>query len=379
MNNTDLFGKPLGQQPEFILNKWQKRQATLLYHFASLDYLKELKKLLDDFVNGVDITLDLAMQQGRDQGIANARWGMRDTATNFGSFGFPALQDFQKSLNKDIAMRAMEAFEFTGYGQCARLLSEMSLGWATPDEQEYFEKGMERIGHHASLIDSTMRHGWDDADLALTWPLWQHLFPKLPKYRVRTDVIVDSGKLPVRTGVYVPQDDPLGTLQFAWTGNADGRLGESKTFNELGLQAYKAIGRDAMYTDHPALVPIANQPPYLAEFKRLDWDKEGAAFFRVPRNAKRFIMREGFTTRPCKWFFVERVEGEFDDEPETSGSSSESAETRIRLEAGDVCPRSGFYFTPARANSRQRFEQGNVMPDVGGDYGATIWQWDGNQ
>lgn len=55
----------------FHLSKWQKRQATLLYHFASLDYLKGLKKLVDDFVNGVDITLDLAQRQGRDQLIAN--------------------------------------------------------------------------------------------------------------------------------------------------------------------------------------------------------------------------------------------------------------------------------------------------------------------
>jgi hypothetical protein len=34
---------------------------------------------------------------------------------------------------------------------------------------------------------------------------------------------------------------------------------------------------------------------------------------------------------------------------------------------------------PARAGSRQRFEAGQVMPEVGGDYGATIWQWDDQQ
>lgn len=51
----------------------------------------------------------------------------------------------------------------------------------------------------------------------------------------------------------------------------------------------------------------------------------------------------------------------------------------LRCEAGRACPRAGFWFTPARTDSRQHFEQGQEMPAVGGDYGATIWQWDANQ
>ena len=49
---------------------------------------------------------------------------------------------------------------------------------------------------------------------------------------------------------------------------------------------------------------------------------------------------------------------------------------RLRCLAGQPCPRAGFWFTPARADSRRRFALGEVMPDVGGSYGATIWQWD---
>src|ERR671918_2762027 len=97
----------------FTLDRWQKRQATMLYHFASLDYLKQLKQMLDDFVKGVDITLDLAQKQGRDQLIANPRWGGRDTAANFGTFGFPALRDFQKSIATDIANRKAESYDVT--------------------------------------------------------------------------------------------------------------------------------------------------------------------------------------------------------------------------------------------------------------------------
>jgi Domain of unknown function (DUF1911) len=52
---------------------------------------------------------------------------------------------------------------------------------------------------------------------------------------------------------------------------------------------------------------------------------------------------------------------------------------RLRVLGDEQCLKEGFWFTPARANSRQRFKQGEVMPVVGGDYGATIWQWDETQ
>ena len=53
--------------------------------------------------------------------------------------------------------------------------------------------------------------------------------------------------------------------------------------------------------------------------------------------------------------------------------------TISRAEAGQPCPRDGYWFTPARTDSRRHFTAGEIMPDVGGSYGATIWQWDGQQ
>lgn len=49
---------------------------------------------------------------------------------------------------------------------------------------------------------------------------------------------------------------------------------------------------------------------------------------------------------------------------------------QLRCLAGQSCPRAGFWLTPARADSRRRFAAGEVMPEVGGGFGATIWQWD---
>ncbi|MFN3298058.1 MAG: hypothetical protein ACK42S_15365, partial [Caldimonas sp.] len=44
--------------------------------------------------------------------------------------------------------------------------------------------------------------------------------------------------------------------------------------------------------------------------------------------------------------------------------------------AGSPCPRTGWWFTPAKANSRRHFQAGQIMPDLHADWGLTIWQWD---
>ena len=56
---------------------------------------------------------------------------------------------------------------------------------------------------------------------------------------------------------------------------------------------------------------------------------------------------------------------------------------RLRCLAGQPCPRTGYWFTPAAAGSRQHFDTGQTMPDLGGSDGttgwATVWQWDEQQ
>ena len=51
----------------------------------------------------------------------------------------------------------------------------------------------------------------------------------------------------------------------------------------------------------------------------------------------------------------------------------------LRCEAGEPCPKAGYWMTPAKAGSRRYFQQGDVMPAVASDYGSTIWQWDNDQ
>lgn len=52
---------------------------------------------------------------------------------------------------------------------------------------------------------------------------------------------------------------------------------------------------------------------------------------------------------------------------------------RPNVPAGQPCPEAGWRFTPAQANSRRYFTQGEVMPSLGRDYGEAYWQWSPDQ
>jgi hypothetical protein len=46
-----------------------------------------------------------------------------------------------------------------------------------------------------------------------------------------------------------------------------------------------------------------------------------------------------------------------------------------RIPGGQPCPKAGWWFTPAKADSGRYFKEGELMPDFKSDYGLTIWQW----
>jgi hypothetical protein len=50
----------------------------------------------------------------------------------------------------------------------------------------------------------------------------------------------------------------------------------------------------------------------------------------------------------------------------------------LRVEGGEICPRSGMWFSPAKADSQGHFSAGTMMPYFPeAEYGLTIWQWIG--
>lgn len=381
--STDLFGKPLRGYPQYTLSLHQKRQATLLYHWMSIDYLKGLKALIDSLIKGADVTLELAKLQGRDQILTNDRWGVRDTAANWSTFVFPALEDFRKTTIWQIAQVANEVYGNTGANQCAHMIGEFSSLWMTQEEEEKFKAQWEEVGRYAYKHDyaAGIGHNKDlnDSNMVYEWKLHAGRFPRLPKFRVRTDVEGVTDKRPPRTGVYVPQDDPNGTLQFAWKGDNGGQLFEAQTFNEFGLRLFAAVGRNAIWLDDAkmasfALDAIAREPTLdTGPYTRDD-------ILNQPEAAHSAMVFPSFTARPCKWYFVEMIDGEYEDEQaDTALFIGETEPGRMRCEANQPCPREGYWFTPAQANSRRFFKAGEVMPEFKSGYGLTIWQWDEKQ
>lgn len=374
---TDLYGNALGKQPTFELSLHQKHQATLLHHWTSKTYLEGLLSLIDALMKGADLNLELARIQGRDELIANPQWGVRDTAANWGSMAGPTLEDFRRSTIKLIAWRATDLYCGTGLTQCDRMLSELSLYWMTPDEKAWFDAQWSTVSDYAYRLDQAVGVGTerplDDWAMASQWMKLAARFPRLPKFKVHTDRQFNTGEMPGRTGVYVPVGDPDGVLQFGWTGSKHGALGACNTLSPIGQKILGRVGRQRMWVDRPAMVAVVS-PMYasgeLSDRGGFPMDSE-----LDPDAINGVISDSCFVDRPCKWYFVEKLDGQFEEpEPEQAGADLQSAE-RLRCPAGQPCPRAGTWSTPAVTGSRH-FNQGEIMPDMNSDYGQTIWYFE---
>jgi hypothetical protein len=88
------------------------------------------------------------------------------------------------------------------------------------------------------------------------------------------------------------------------------------------------------------------------------------------------ILNEEYTgpiDYPANW--KEEISAALGLSTETHPSSNDA-----RCEAKQPCPRTGFWWTPAKQGSRRYFNQGEIMPDLpASQYGATIWYWDRHQ
>jgi hypothetical protein len=366
------------ETPPIKLSDWQKKQAAMLYHYSSLDYLKYLHRMVTNLINGIiDPLLVLAKDQNRDSAFINSPWGTRDTSDNWSSNAWPFLKEYQASLAKDIANRAFEKYEKTGTNDCFRGVAEYSLRWATIEEENAFDDIVRAISSYANKIDKTLDDyqdsRWTDFGFVISYKEYHIDHPNIPRFRIRADVVGESGKTPPRTGVYVSQDDPNASLQFAWAGNGGGKLRASKTFSTIGLAALHMVGRENLWCNDEKMFEFAMLGQHADMFRDTIYmqGEEHRDFSSMA------VASAAFINRPCKWYFVEMVNDEFDEISEAAVPIP--TDHRQRLAGGEQCVKAGYYFTPARPNSRQRFAVNQVAPAYGSQYGKTIWQWDVDQ
>lgn len=373
---TDLQGRQLGSSPVFELSLWQKRQAAVLYHIASQGFLESLIAETDEMVAWVNAVLE--ERTPLDPYMASERWGVRDTAANWSTHVHPALVSFRDYLVEERSLRTIEQYGPTSNSNVAGMLRNFSLRWTTQEQEAEFNRRIDSILRSGrdlnDLVDRPSRR--TDFILDRLWLRYAAAIGSRPSFRIRADIEVSSGQHVRRTGVYVPKDDPLGTLQFAWTGGERGALSETRTFNELGREALQAIGRHRIWQPCQASVDFVRRPDVRA---RLEDHQYMHGDEPDPDLVPSAIARHAFESRPCDWYYVEMIPGEYEEDPGDEPADADN----IRLysvPAGQPCPRGGFWFTQAGQRSRRRFEQGSVFPNIDGSaYGDTYWQWSNDQ
>ena len=358
---------------------WHCKQAAMLLHFTSLEYIKGLHKLINDLINGfVDPLLELAESQGRDAVLINPVWGTRDTSANWGNNAWPILKDLQAALAKDVALRSAGRFERTAVNECLRGIDQFSLDWTSPDEERILTMALQLLSVQAGKLDDTLSaandNRWSDYGFAYCYPSFAAQQNRIPKFRIRTDIVCETGSLAAKTGVYISKDDPHAAVQFICGGANGTPLRNAKTFSDIGLSALNYVGRDELWFNFNKMFDFATLKQYDPVFH--NW----VFVDGLPRPdlAPSAVARHAFIEQPQKWHLLEPIDGEFHDLV-SSPLPRLDDKTRHRIVGGEKCAIGGFYFTPSMMNSRRLFSPGEVTPAFDAKYGKTIWQWDANQ
>jgi len=264
------------------------------------------------------------------------------------------------------------------------MIAEYSLVWLSPDKVPEFEERFQQVCRYAHMIDYVTDRNlmMDDFTSWVIWNEHKSSFRHLPKFQVRTDIEGESGAVPPRTRVYIPQDDPWGMLQFAWGGchvyddgsrYYGGRLDESETLNELGQEAMGTVGQSHIWPwdDGAGAIEflrskgIRNRHGEEVGDERQAVNMLGAALYeRGVYDPK--VSGVDMTTRPCKWYYVELLEGEYEDtnEPETAFVPSRGA--GMYAKTGETCPFPGVWECVEHPIGQQTIGFGVRMPPVDG-------------
>lgn len=206
---------------------------------------------------------------------------------------------------------------------------EFSTEWfdeVEPGAADRYYDLLYKAGHYAANIWPTSGAYWAKGELTTEYsPDSRGPLPDLerwPKYRLNPNVQVSTEEPVPQTGIYLPTVD-----------------------------------------DSCAQFLIAGEP---AKEANIGYDPE-----RMQNRGR----------SPTRWILVERVPGEFVDDPLADLLQGNVRSMRVeRVPAGEACPMSGWWHTPAKAGSRRLFKEGEVFPKIeGSDYGDTFWLWSSEQ
>jgi hypothetical protein len=313
--------------------KVNPQEIYLLERYSSLDYLGSLRDTWAAMVTHVEACLDAFMQNlpatYRSRPLPEQPdivWGQRI---------LPNFQKTLQSLNTGYILLAHGDAEglscANGPLNDQKGQFDYSSEWMSPDHFGLYEALLNKAATMAGNIVATEGAYWNPLELSDYSDSLGPLDPpaRWPTYQINSNVSVRAGEKTVQTGIYVPD-----------TNNSCAEFLSSNY--EAAPAASALIGFEDL----------------------LD-----------PTTREKYGEQPLYEKRNCVWYLVERTA----DAGTDFQSQSEKALQPPRIPAGDSCPEAGFYFTPARPDSRRFFQKGDVMPAFDTAYGVTIWQWDSNQ
>jgi hypothetical protein len=96
------------------LSPYQKRQATLLCYFTSMEYLDAIIESVRGLPAFTDQTLDYALRVERDQTMRALGWKEAHLAANWSADAHPMLIDWLRGLSAEKRLRASASYDISG-------------------------------------------------------------------------------------------------------------------------------------------------------------------------------------------------------------------------------------------------------------------------
>jgi len=310
------------------------QEIYLLERYSSLEYFGRLRDEFAACVKGAEDALAEFMCHLPPDYRSRRQFDQPDIV--WGERIIPNLQWALQGLNDGYAALSRGDADALGMAgnvgsSFAAIQRDYSWDWMPEPYQGTHEKHKGQAWTIASNIEHTQQGDWSIGSLSFDYHEPSRGLLAAPQswpiYRLNHAVTVKTDDKVPQNGVYLP-DAPNSCAQFL-------------------IEGYEAWEANVQPT-----------PDELTE----------SGYFKNPT-----------VRQPTTWTLVERIadsgggtgcgpQGNIDGQPR-----------RNNVPAGQPCPESGWWFTPAQPGSRRYFKAGSTMPSVGGDYGDTFWQWSPDQ
>ena len=305
----------------YIINP---KEAYLLEEFSSLTFFETIRNNHRLFLDSLEELFEIYMH--------NLPYNLRDLPLPEQAdiqWGGTVLPNLRATMDRiDYAYAKIKAGDFT-YLRCAgeirsndKGLSEFSPHWMDNLPYDKVRQCWDYYSvakSYASVIESTYPTYWDKGFLDKEFPhleLFNNINVKLPEsypiYRINLAIIAKSDEKLKRTGIYLCMED-RNRIEFM-------AASEEKD---------RGVG---------SVIAVAMDPD---------------TFETLYGN--------------CTWILIERI-------ADTGGSAETFQVENLKGFGGEVCPRSGHWWSPANQLEKRYFEQGEVFPKIKNSFwGKTIW------